>query len=109
MIIENSGYIWGKKAEDRKDSPPIEDKAGQPFQNDPKGCILNLAAKYGKTFGMQLAPTFLYFVATKLEEVQFMIDNEKQASLVALTEDTQLGAIIGRHHLSVAVQYIRRR
>lgn len=91
-------YVRGKKAKDRRDSPPIEDKAGQPFQKDPKGYVLNLAAKYGKTFGMQLAPTFLYFIATKSEDVQFMIDNEKQASLVVLTDDTQLGAVIGRRN-----------
>ncbi|KAJ6569058.1 heme peroxidase [Mycena capillaripes] len=91
-------YIWGNKAEDRKDSPPIEDNAGRPFQKDPKGYVLNLAAKYGKTFGLQLAPTFIYFIATKSEDVQFMIDNEKQASLVVLTDDTQLGAVIGRHN-----------
>jgi len=121
-IVLGGGFLWWKDRRDRRlqpgvRSPPINwgkpiIGVGAALQKDAKVFLTRQAAIYsGKTFGLRLFGPLVYFIAASEDDIAVMCNNEPQASLVELTKDSQLGAIVGRHNFKdqLHATVIRRR
>jgi cytochrome P450 len=121
-VVLGGAFLWWKDRRDRRLQPGVRFPpinwgkpiigVGAALQKDAKNFLTRQATIYGgKTFGLRLFGPLVYFIATSEDDVSVMCNDEPRASLVELTKDSQLGAIVGRHNFKQQLHatVIRRR
>jgi hypothetical protein len=74
---------------------------GQELQKNPKDFLLKQQKEFGKgkTFGLRLFGSILYFVAGNDADVDSMKHDELRASAHDLSDDVQLGSVVVSYFL----------